>query len=86
MTLAQQFPDVSMLIRAKRKPNLKYNVATSYNYIRYAPISADQKFYDKEFRIFHVKLLSMIAVLVAALFLLILNGEGAWNWIVSQIR
>jgi hypothetical protein len=83
MTLAQQFPDVSMLIREKHKLNLKYDVNLLFKEMRYETISADQKFYDNEFRIFHYKLISFIIVLLASLFLVILNGQGIWKWIIS---
>jgi hypothetical protein len=83
MTLAQQFPDVSMLIREKHKLNLKHDVNLLFKDMRYAAVSADQKFYDNEFRIFHYKLISFIVVLLASLFLIILNGQGIWKWIIS---
>lgn len=83
MTLAEQFPDVSMLIRAKHKLNLKYDAAFLFKDIHYTPISSDQKFYDREFRNFHFKLISFIVVLLAVVFLAILNGQGLWKWIVS---
>jgi len=83
MTLIQQFPDVSMFRREKQKLNLKYNPALPFKNIHYTSISTDQKFYDKEFRIFHYKLLAFITVLLAALFLIILNGQGIWKLIFS---
>jgi hypothetical protein len=86
MTLAEQFPDISMVIREKRKLNLKYNEALFFNNIHGHFISAEQKSYDKKFRVFHVKLIGMISFLVVSLFLLILNGQAIWKWAASLIN
>jgi hypothetical protein len=74
MTLAQQFPDISMSIREKNKLNFKYNTALLFK---------DQKFYDTEFRVFHYKLLGLILAMLASVYLIILNGQSIWRWIVS---
>jgi hypothetical protein len=76
MTLAEQFPDVSMLIRKRNKLNLKYNAAFLFKDIRYMGISPNQRFYDKEIRIFHFELISFIVVLLGMLGFVILNGHS----------
>jgi hypothetical protein len=81
MTLAQQFPDVSMLIREKNKLNLKYNEALLFKDIHYNPISADQKFYDREFKTWHYKLLIYIALLFTGMFYLVLNARVILSWL-----
>jgi hypothetical protein len=81
MTLAQQFPDVSMLIREKRKINFKYSEADLFKDIHYNPISADQKFYDQEFRTWHYKLLIYIGLLFTGLFFLVFNARTILNWL-----
>ena len=83
MTLAQQFPDVSMLIREKKKLNLKYSAANLFKNIRYNPISADEKFYDQQFRTWHYKLLVYLAILFTGLFFLALNARVILNWLAS---
>jgi hypothetical protein len=80
MTLAQQFPDVSMLIREKKKLNLNYSAADLFKDIRYDPISADQKFYDQEFRTWHYKLLISLGLLFTGLIFLVLNARVILNW------
>jgi hypothetical protein len=83
MTLIEQFPDVSMLIREKKKLNLKYTAAEFFKDIRYNPISADQKFYDQEFRTWHFKLLIYLGLLFTGLFFLVLNARIILTWIAS---
>jgi hypothetical protein len=83
MTLAQQFPDVSMLIREKKKLNLKYSTAEVLKDINYNPLADDQKFYDQEFRTWHYKLLVSVGVLFTGLFFLIFNARVILNWIAS---
>jgi hypothetical protein len=81
MTLAQQFPDVSMLIREKKKLSLKYNEAELFKDIHYNPISVEQKFYDKEFRNWHYKVLIYLACLFTGLYYLILNARVILSWL-----
>jgi hypothetical protein len=83
MTLAQQFPDVSMLIREKKKLDLKYNEVELFKNIHYNPMSADQKFYDQEFKTWHYKLLIFLGVLFTGLFFLVLNARVILNWLTS---
>jgi hypothetical protein len=83
MTLAEQFPDISMLVREKRKLDLKTDAILLLKNIDYSPVSAEQRFYDRAFRIFHYKLLAVIFMLFASLFYLVLNGQGIWKWIIS---
>ena len=73
MTLAEQFPDVSMLIREKNKLNLKYNAALLFKDIHHMVISPDQNFYNKEIRILNFELISFIVVSLGMLFFAILN-------------
>jgi hypothetical protein len=82
MTLAQQFPDVSMLIREKKKHNLKHSATEIFKDIHYNPISAEQKFYDQEFRTWHFKLLVYLAFLFTSLFYLVLNARVILSWLV----
>jgi hypothetical protein len=83
MTLAQQFPDASIVIREKNKLKMKRNSALLFNDIQYAAILPDQHAYDKAFRIFHIKLLAFIVILLSTLFFIILNGQSFWKWISS---
>ena len=82
MTLLQQFPDVSNAIREKRKFDLKYN-ARLFKNIHYNPITLDQKFYDKQFREWHYKLLLALGLIFTGLYFLILYSPGIINWIAS---
>ena len=77
MTLAEQFPDVSMLIRARNKLNLKYNASLLFKGIRY--ISPLQKFYNKEIRILNYELISFIVLSLGTLFFVFLNGHSLWK-------
>lgn len=79
MTLAEQFPDVSMLIRARNKLNLKYNAALLFKDIRYVAISPLQRIYDKEIRKFRFELISFIVVLLGTLSFVLLNGHSLWK-------
>lgn len=81
MTLAQQFPDVSMLIRDKKKLNLKYDQVELFKDIHYNPISAEQKFYDQQFKTWHYKLLIYLAFLFASMYYLVLNARVILNWL-----
>jgi hypothetical protein len=81
MTLAQQFPDVSMLIREKKKLNLKYSAEDLFKEIHYNPTSADQKFYDQEFRNWHYKLLISMGLLFTGLFFLVYNARIILTWL-----
>jgi hypothetical protein len=83
MTLAQQFPDVSMLIREKKKLNLKDSAEKLFNDIQHNPNTDDQKFYDQEFRTWHYKLLVYLGILFTGLFVLIFNARDILNWIAS---
>jgi hypothetical protein len=82
MTLAQQFPDASMSIREKKKLNFKYSAAELFKDIRYNPISAEQRFYDQEFRNWHYKLLIFLALLFTGLFYVVFNARVILNWLV----
>lgn len=81
MTLIEQFPDVSMLIREKNKLNLKYSAAKLFKDIHYNSITPEQKFYDNEFRTWHYKLLLYLGLLFTGLFFLVLNARVILNWI-----
>lgn len=72
-----------MLIREKNKLNLKSDTANFFKDIQYNGTSSDQKFYDKEFRTFHLKLVAFIGILLTGIFFLILNGKSIWNWLAS---
>jgi hypothetical protein len=82
MTLVEQFPDISIAIRAKRKNDLT-NHGSFFSSLDNNSITQTQKFYDKEFRVWHYKLLVGIVVIWAALYFLILNARGILNAIVS---
>jgi hypothetical protein len=82
MTLLQQFPDVSNLIREKKKFDLKYN-AVLFKDIHYNPITSEEKFYNKEFKTWHYKLLLGLGLIFTGLYFFILNGRALVNWVVS---
>jgi hypothetical protein len=83
MTLAQQFPDVSMLIREKQKLNLKHNAAELFKDIRYDTISTEEKSYDHEFTAPHYKQLIYGGLVFTGLFFLLLNARMILNWVIS---
>jgi hypothetical protein len=83
MTLIEQFPDVSTLIRKKKKVEVKYKAAEVFKDLELNSTKADQDFYDREFRIWHYKLLVFLGLLFSTLFYLILNGRSILNWIAS---
>jgi hypothetical protein len=82
MTLLQQFPDVSNLIREKKKFDLKYN-AVLFKDIHYNSITSEQKFYEKEFKTWHYKLLLGLGLIFTGLYFFILNARAIVNWVVS---
>ena len=79
MTLAEQFPDISMLIRAKNKLNLKYNAARLFKDIRYMAITPVKSFYDKEIRKFRFELVSFVVFLLGTLCFVLLNAHSLWK-------
>ena len=79
MTLAKQFPDVSMLIRDRNKLNLKYNAALLFKDIRYMTISPKKRIYDKEMRKFRFELISFIVVLLGMVSFVLVNGQSLWK-------
>jgi len=79
MTLAEQFPDVSMHIRDRNKLNLKYNAALLFKDIRYMAISPNKRIYDKEIRKFRFELISFVVVLLGTLGFILLNGHSLWK-------
>jgi hypothetical protein len=83
MTLIEQFPDISMLIREKKKLNLKYSAVRLFKDIKYKPIGLDQDFYDKEFRNWHYRLILGLGITFTAVFFLALNMRSILNWIAS---
>jgi hypothetical protein len=83
MTLIEQFPDVSMQIREKRKLDSQNKIGDLLKHFEYNPVTYDQKFYDKEFRIWHFKVLAFLGLSCTALFYLLLNGKIIFNWIAS---
>ena len=78
MTLAQQFPDASMSNRRTHKLNLKKDSS-----FREVAFSADQKFYDREFRHFHIKVIAFIVLSLTVLFFLVFNAPKMLKWIAS---
>jgi len=76
MTLAEQFPDVSMLVRDRNKLNLKYKASLLFKGIGYPAISPLQKFCNKENRILNFELISFIVLFVGTLFFVVLNGHS----------
>jgi hypothetical protein len=82
MTLIEQFPDISDAIREKNKIDMK-NHEIFFKHLDNNSITQTQKFYDKEFRIWHYKLLVGIVIIWTALYFLILNARGILNAIVS---
>jgi hypothetical protein len=83
MTLIEQFPDVSMMIRKKRKADLKHNAPFIFKGISFTPFVLDQRFYDNEFKQWHYKLSAGISILLTGIFLLILHGHSLWKYLIS---
>jgi hypothetical protein len=80
MTLIEQFPDVSMLMRDKKKQeanNKASPIKTGYN----SMITSEQRYYDQEFRNWHYKLLFGIGLILTGLYFLVLNGRTIINWL-----
>jgi hypothetical protein len=83
MTLKEQFPDVSMRIREKKKLDVNYKAVELFKDIQYNPITLDQKFYDNEFRKWHYKVLIYLGFLFTALYYFVLHGKSIYTWITS---
>jgi hypothetical protein len=83
MTLAQQFPDVSGVVRKKHKKNSSHDATPIFKSRPFKSLEFDQKFYDHEFRIWHYKVIAFIAILLTSMFMLVLNGRNLFNWIMS---
>jgi hypothetical protein len=84
MTLIEQFPDVSEKVRAKFKIALRKQ--RDENAFRELPYDHDKslvKFYDDEFRKWHIKLLFIILSIVAMIYGLVFNAPGLFKWIVD---
>jgi hypothetical protein len=83
MSLIEQFPDISMLIRDKKRLDLKYNAAKLFKDIQYKPIISDQEFHDKEFRTWHIKLLLCVGITITIVFYVALNAKSILSWMTS---
>lgn len=79
MTLVEQFPDISKLTREKNKLNSKCKVLLFEG--DFDIITPEQKFYDREFRIWHYKVLAVVLLIVTGIYFLVLNGRSIINWL-----
>lgn len=83
MNLIEQFPDVSLQMRARVKRNRAVNSISNATVQPYDIDKALAKYYQGEFRKWHFKLALIVGGILVILFSLILNAPGFFNWIVS---
>lgn len=83
MTLIEQFPDVSMLIREQKKLDLNYNATVLFKDIQYNPISAEQKRYKKVSNESQFRILVYLGGLFATLLFIAANARAILNWVSS---
>ncbi len=79
MTLANQFPDISINMQVESKlrekrANLAVSDETSPALARY---------YEKEFRKWHTKLFFIIAGVLTVVYFIILNSYSVLKWFIS---
>ena len=84
MNLIEQFPDISMAMRAKIKTQQKnYNIATANAEIPFNMDKAMASFYNKEFRRWHFKLFFIVGSILATIYFALLKGSWVLNWITA---
>lgn len=80
MNLIEQFPDISVTMRAKYKLQQKnYNAATANAEIPFNKDKAMADFYSNEFRNWHFKLVLIITTLLGSIYALTLNFSSLLN-------
>jgi hypothetical protein len=82
MNLIQQFPDVSKKMREKLKLSKK-----DYSAIEDGPYYQSNvlaKYYDREFRKWHFKMLLILATLFGSIYMIVMHSPQIFKWIMSR--
>jgi hypothetical protein len=82
MTLAQQFPDISAVIRSKKETAFKNSgSANARPPLSYTEAEAVTRYYDGEFKRWHFKFLFILAATIGAVYFIMLMSFWIYNLI-----
>jgi hypothetical protein len=82
MTLIQQFPDISQTIRSKNKTgDRRYRSANAKKSLGYLESDAVARYYEGEFRRWHVKFLFIVAATLGITCVILLGSFWIYNLI-----
>jgi hypothetical protein len=82
MSLIEQFPDISEKVRAKIKMSGRnYKAANAPFPLSYCESDAVTKYYEGQFKRWHLKLLFTLAVCVSLLYFTLLQSARILHWI-----
>jgi hypothetical protein len=82
MTLAQQFPDISAVIRSKKEATFKNSGSVNARQsLRYTEAEAVTRYYEGEFKRWHVKFLFIVAAALGAVYLIMFMFFWVYNLI-----
>ena len=82
MTLIQQFPDISEMMRSKNeRPSSNYKSANARQSLSYLEDEAVAQYYEGEFRRWHIKFLFIVAAVFGLTYVVILKGFEIYNMI-----
>jgi hypothetical protein len=80
MNLVHQFPDISETIRSKNKAGSRsYRSANAKKYPGYSEEQAAVKYYDGEFRKWHIKFLFILSATLGIVSLILLKSFWIYN-------
>jgi hypothetical protein len=82
MTLAQQFPDISAVIRLKKETACKNSGSANARLpLSYTEAEAVTRYYEGEFKRWHIKFLFIVAAALGAVYLIMLILFWIYNLI-----
>ena len=82
MNLIQQFPDVSAERRAKSKADKRnFRTANARRLVPYAEEQSVAKYYERAFRLWHIKFIFILAATLGLTYYFILKNFWIMQWI-----
>jgi hypothetical protein len=83
MTLAEQFPDASIMLRTK----FRMDVKNRRRHIGSEQLAIEDKvmakFYQDEYKKWHIKLVVIVVACLASFYFVVANLPGFFKWILS---
>lgn len=85
MNLTKQFPDISEKLRAKIKISARnYKPVNAPQSSSYIEDQAVVKYYEGEFRRWHLKLLFIVVVTLSSFYLVLLKSGWIFHWVTGR--